>query len=63
MALCDSCTFYNAEYDNKLQIFDDVLKIDEKKQRHHCPMYDGKIPENIFYDNGECEFYIQKASS
>lgn len=57
MALCDSCLFYNKEYDFSIQQFDDVPKIGNELETHFCPMYLEGIPNEIYYDNGDCEYY------
>ena len=63
MSLCSKCIFYNKDYDERLQEYDDVIKIGDDREKHHCPMYDDNIPPNIFYDDGECEFFTEKEAA
>ena len=59
--LCDKCLNYNKVYDEKEQTLDDVIIISgDKREIHHCPMYDGQIPNAIYYEEADCEWYFQK---
>ncbi len=62
MALCDSCLHYRKGFDKLGQIHDDVVieTDNDKRQKHFCPMYDDHIPNDIYYDNADCEFYMNK---
>jgi hypothetical protein len=58
MALCKDCLFYSEEYDGARQTGVDVVVVDNPDpEQHFCPMYDNHIPFDIFYSNGNCEFY------
>lgn len=57
MVLCDSCIFFSKDYDEQRQQYDDTIKEYTQKERHFCPMFFGGIPQNIFYKNGDCQFY------
>lgn len=61
MALCDNCLFYKKEQDEFRQNYDDVVVIDSKEKPHHyCPMYNDHIPQEIWYNNGNCPYYEKK---
>lgn len=64
MALCDSCEFYNGSYDKFHQNYDDVVEENaDKRKKHYCPMYDDHIPFTIYYENGDCPYYLQNDST
>lgn len=55
---CNKCANYEAEYDAFRQKYVDVLKESTKeRQQHFCPMYDGHIPEEIYYDGKKCPYF------
>jgi hypothetical protein len=59
--LCNGCLNYSKEIDEFRQRFDDVVVIGSTEpEKHYCPMYDDNIPAAIFYENAECEFFIEK---
>ena len=61
MALCDTCINYNKEYDEYRQQFDDVIQLNgDKREKHHCLMYDDYIPNKIFHENGKCPYFMSK---
>ena len=62
MALCDTCLLYSKQYDEFRQRYNDVIDGD-KKEKHFCTMYNDNIPHNIFYNNGECQYYNKKEPS
>lgn len=57
MGKCATCAFYNKKYDEACQEYDDVIKIGDDKILHHCPLFDDHIPNGIYYDGENCEFY------
>ena len=63
MPLCDQCRFYNAEYDEMRQQYDDVIKIGDEKEKHHCPMYESQIPDEVYYDNKDCKYFIKEEAT
>lgn len=60
MALCDSCLFFDERYDKFRQDYNDAVPIGEDLEQHFCPMYDDNIPNGIYYNNADCEFYQEK---
>lgn len=63
MALCDSCIFFSKDYDEQRQQYDDTIKECPQKEVHFCPMFLGGIPKNVFYKNGDCQFYEKEVLS
>lgn len=60
MGLCDRCKNFSAEYDEMRQEYDDTLIIGETKENHFCPMFDRNIPDSIYYDDADCNFFFEK---
>lgn len=58
MALCDTCMFYNKQYDEFRQQYDDVID-GENREKHFCTMYDDNIPLDITYKNADCPHYLK----
>lgn len=60
MALCDKCLFMTDSYDDFRQAYNDVEIIGDNTVEHFCPMYDDHIPNNIYYEGGACERYVER---
>lgn len=60
MALCDKCIFMQKEYDDFQRLYDDAVRDGDTKENHFCPMYDDRIPQEIYYDGAECEYFSEK---
>ena len=61
MALCDTCNWYDKEYDEFRERYDDRIKDGgDQREKHHCPAYDNIIPPKIWYENGNCPYYVRK---
>lgn len=61
MALCKNCFHYDKEIDEFKQLWDDCdIVSDDQRIKHHCLMYDDKIPMEIYYENSECPFFEKK---
>lgn len=60
MALCNSCVFMNKKYDEFRQNYDDTIVEGENIIHHFCPIYNDHIPNEIYYDNADCEYYFKK---
>ena len=60
MALCKNCAFMNERYDQFRQEYNDAVPVDDKQTQYFCPMYDDHIPNDIYYENGKCQFYQSK---
>ena len=59
--LCDKCLNYSKEIDLFRQQYVDKIVIDGNDQEQHfCPMYDDHIPEGIYYNGENCEFFTEK---
>lgn len=59
--LCDTCLNFSLKYDEFRQQFDDIEIVREPKQeRHYCPMYDAYIPDGIYFDGQNCEYYFEQ---
>lgn len=59
--LCDTCLNYKKEYDEFRQQYVDLIVIGKTRpEPHFCPMYDNNIPDEIYHDGAQCEFYIRK---
>lgn len=50
----------NERYDQFRQEYNDAVPVDDKQTQHFCPMYDDHIPNDIYYENGKCQFYQSK---
>lgn len=62
--LCERCLNYSKQLDEFRQQYDDVIVIDSTEPgKHYCPMYDDNIPAEIFYNNAECEFFVEKGET
>lgn len=61
MPQCDKCKFFDREYDKEMQQYDDVMKMGDRIVRHHCPMYDDHIPEEIYFEGKDCAFFQDKS--
>lgn len=58
MALCNSCEWYNKNYDELRSEYDDKAEeIKDKRNDHFCVAYDDNMPKKIWYENGNCPFY------
>lgn len=55
MALCDHCMIYDKAYDSMCAKYDDILP----ENTHHCRAYDTQIPNEIYFQNGDCEYHIE----
>ena len=53
MESCKTCALYSEHYDNFYQDFNDVGDVND----HFCPMYQAGIPDGIFEDKKDCEYY------
>ena len=63
MALCNTCEWYNKEYDEYRGNFDDIITVDgDRRPNHFCIAYDEKMPKKIWYKNGNCPFYKKKGT-
>ena len=52
MALCNSCEWYNKNYDELRSEYDDKAEeIKDKRNNHFCVAYDDNIPKKIWYEN------------
>lgn len=61
MALCDTCAYYRAEYNEFRRDYEDsVSDADKGPEKHYCPMYDDHIPDDIYRDGADCPFYAKK---
>jgi hypothetical protein len=60
MALCDNCAFFDEQYDKFRQDYNDAVPLGSSVEQHFCPMYDDHIPNGIYYDGEDCEFYVLK---
>lgn len=61
MAYCDTCAFWNEQYNELGQNGDDCIVIgDAGLPPKYCPMYDDHIPPDITYNNAKCEWYMEK---
>jgi hypothetical protein len=63
MRLCSKCRFYSREYDEGRQEWDDVVKIGDDTELHHCPMYEDHIPKEIYDGDADCVFYEPKEAT
>lgn len=55
MENCNTCIFYDKNYDERKQMFDDTNLSDNVW--HHCSMYDDVIPGQIWANKTQCEFH------
>ena len=61
MVQCNSCSFYDSEYDELKQKWDDVIfPGEEHSKKHYCRMFDNNIDEKIISDNKECKRRIEE---
>jgi len=58
MALCDSCIFYNKQYDELRQETIDTKNLNGGE--HFCFMYQQEIPAAIWQHNADCEYFEKK---
>ena len=54
MALCDHCLIYDKLYDEMCMKYDDTLP----ENTHHSRAYNEQIPDNIYYRNADCKYYM-----
>lgn len=58
---CESCIFYNLEYDEHRQKWDDaLLDTAQEVQNHFCPLFDDPVDPEIINGKKPCKFYINK---
>lgn len=50
----------NKKYDEFRQNYDDTIVEGENIIHHFCPIYNDRIPNEIYYDNADCEYYLKK---
>jgi hypothetical protein len=60
MRKCESCVFWDKEYDKLQQEWDDML-IEGEKERHHCIWYRSHIPPEIYYEGADCDKHIERS--
>ena len=57
MKQCESCIFYDPQYDELREMWDDVSSDTEK---HFCHLHDGHIPADIVRDEKQCDIRIPR---
>lgn len=62
MALCDTCEWYNKQFDDFRNTYDDTIDDNDKRENHGCIMYEDFMPKKIWHENGDCPYY-QKIGS
>lgn len=60
MALCNKCRFMDERYDKFRQDYNDVIVEGDNVEEHFCIMYNDHIPNGIYYDNEDCDYYMEK---
>ena len=59
--ICDKCMNYSPEIDDfRQQYVDKIVKGENGKDQHFCPIYDDHIPTGIWYDGESCPFFNEK---
>ena len=58
---CDTCINYRKEFDVFRQQYNDMIVIDDTRpEPHFCPMYDSRIPDRVYYDGHDCDYYVKQ---
>jgi hypothetical protein len=47
-------------YDEFRALYDDVIEERNTNEKHFCPMYDDAIPNDIYYEGGDCPYYLER---
>lgn len=59
--ICNNCFHFRKEYDEFRQQYVDMIVVDNTEpEQHFCPMYDDHIPNEIYYADHDCEFFLEK---